>query len=377
MEMIELPCAIIRGGTSKGIYIEGGDLPNDLELRDKIIVSLFGSPDPRQIDGLGGADPLTSKVAIVSPSLKTDADVDYTSGEVGIVEQIVNYGTMCGNLASGVGLFAIAHGMVEITEPITTIRIFNINSRKYLTAHIPIENGEPALIGDLSISGVAGTGPEIRLAFEDPAGAITGQLLPTQSPTDRIESDAGNLVDCSIIDAGTLYAFVQAQQLGIQGTETPEALDNNSQFKNSIETLRNNVAVHLSNKLLLEKNSLPPKKIKVAIVANPSDHLLSNGKPVTVGEIDIIARIINKYKTHKAYAVSGAICLSAASILDGTVVNRIYAPTVSPSRIRIGHPGGVIEAATSYSKNDKTLILQTEVKRTARIIMDGVARVIV
>ena len=189
MKIMDLPCSLIRGGTTKGVYIEGRHLPDDPILRDRIILSLFGSPDARQIDGLGGADPLTSKVAIVSPSAKPDADVDYTSGEVGIVEPNINYGTMCGNLASGVGLFAIARGMVKIVAPVTAIRIFNTNSGKYLTAYIPIENAKPALTGTFSINGVPGTSPKIRLAFENPTGSITGHLLPTQSPVDQIKLD--------------------------------------------------------------------------------------------------------------------------------------------------------------------------------------------
>src|SRR5690606_39245526 len=153
---------------------------------DQLILSLFGSPDVRQINGLGGADPLTSKVAIIGKSSDPDTDIDYTSGEVGIDEASINYSTMCGNLASGAALFAVEFGMVSLTEPVTEVRIHNTNTGKRITALVPVAD-QTCVLGPSSVAGVSGNGCELRLKFHDPAGPITGELLPTGRPIDEIQ----------------------------------------------------------------------------------------------------------------------------------------------------------------------------------------------
>src|SRR5690554_4223322 len=177
-----LTCALIRGGTTKGVFIDGADLPDDPVRRDQLLLALFGSPDARQINGLGGGDPLSSKVAIVRRAPADDVDVEYLSGEVGIDEGTINYSTLCGNLAAGAGLYALEAGWVQRVEPVTTVRIRNSNTGKCLSATIPLTAGACTMAPCHLIDGIAGYGTGMSLAFHDPAGAITGHLLPTGQP---------------------------------------------------------------------------------------------------------------------------------------------------------------------------------------------------
>jgi 2-methylaconitate cis-trans-isomerase PrpF len=184
--MSMLRCVIMRGGTSKAVFLRENDLPKDKALRDKIILSVFGSPDVRQIDGLGGADVLTSKLAIIGPSSRSDADVDYLFAQVGIDKPVVDYKGNCGNISSAVGPFAIDEGLVRANEPMTTVRINQVNTNRLIVAEVPVIKGKAAVEGELAIDGVPGTGAPITLDFSDTAGSVTGKLLPTGNVKDKI-----------------------------------------------------------------------------------------------------------------------------------------------------------------------------------------------
>lgn len=204
-EMEALRCAIVRGGTSKGVFIMRNELPADPALRDKAILAIYGSPDLRQIDGLGGADTLTSKLAIIGPPTREGADVDCTFGQVSITDPFVDYGGNCGNISSAVGPFAIDMGLVEPVEPVTTVRIHMTNTGRILTAQVPVRNGKAAVEGDFAIDGVPGTGARITLDWSDVVGGITGRLLPTGSPKDVIEALADSTADHTEIQKLGVY----------------------------------------------------------------------------------------------------------------------------------------------------------------------------
>jgi 2-methylaconitate cis-trans-isomerase PrpF len=178
-EYIKIPAMVLRGGTSKGVYLLTADLPEDPTIRDQVILNLYGSPDVRQISGLGGADPLTSKVALIAPSTRTNIDVDYTFGYVGIKDAVIDYEGNCGNISAGVGHFAILQGLVAVAEPVTRVRIYNTNTQKVIEAEVPVANGQIVTEGDYSIAGVPGSGAKIVLNFLNAAGSKTGKLLPT------------------------------------------------------------------------------------------------------------------------------------------------------------------------------------------------------
>ncbi|HLO63500.1 MAG TPA: PrpF domain-containing protein, partial [Azonexus sp.] len=272
-----IPCAIVRGGTSKGVFLLEEHLPADPGERDRLLLALMGSPDPRQIDGLGGADPLTSKVAIVSRSTREGIDVEYESLEVGIGEAQVNHGLMCGNLIAGVGYFAIAEGLVAAQSPQTTIRIFCRSNHKVIAARIP-----------LAVPGEAGTGrsetPPVSLHFERPGGAITGQLLPAGEPVSLLALAAGRQIAVSIVDAGTLYAFVPAGALGLSGDESVAALDTDAGLRATIEALREQAAERINRRHASSLAAIAPRLVKVAIVG---------AAPPERRDIDLVARIIN------------------------------------------------------------------------------------
>jgi 2-methylaconitate cis-trans-isomerase PrpF len=193
--MQTLRCSIVRGGTSKGVFIMKNELPSDPAMRDKVLLAVFGSPDIRQIDGLGGADVLTSKLAIIGPPSRPDADVDYTFGQVSFEAPMVDYNGNCGNISSAVGPFAIDEGLVAATEPVTTVRIHLTNSGHILTALVPVENGKAAVRGDCAIDGVPGSGAKITLDWSQVTGTVSGgKLLPTGNARDVIAAGADCLV---------------------------------------------------------------------------------------------------------------------------------------------------------------------------------------
>src|SRR6266852_6162821 len=222
-EQTAIKCVMMRGGTSKGVFFDEKALPADAKERERLVLSLMGSPDPRQIDGLGGADPLTSKICIIGPGAAHGADVDYTFGQVGIEESFVAFTTNCGNLSAAVGVYAIEEGYVAPQEPITTVRIYNTNTRQILLAHVPVRSGRPAVIGDYAIPGVPGTGAEIRLDFSQTTGSTTGKLLPTGNRRDVLfVPKLGQSVEVSIVDVAKPTLFFRAEAIGITGTEAPD-----------------------------------------------------------------------------------------------------------------------------------------------------------
>lgn len=375
MSIIKIPCCIIRGGTSKAVYIEGIHLPKEQDRKDRLLLSLFGSPDIRQIDGLGGADPLTSKVAIVYKSNRDDIDVEFLSAEIGIKEPLVNYGIMCGNSASGVGYFAIEQGLIKARSPETTIRIYCRNNNKIIISRIPVEDGYPVVEGDDEISGVPGGAAATWLEFIDPAGAITGRLLPTGNPKDCI-AVKGKKFEISIIDSGTLYAFIHARDLGLEGNESPDELDNKPGFIDIINDLRKAIASHINSVNTEAVLKLSEKQVKIALIAKPVERHTLQGKLIKPSDVDILATIINPLNVHKAYAVSGGICLATASVVKGSLVNEVIQTKPSPMMVVIGHPSGTFDVKINYAIRDETLlVLGVEVKRTARVIMNGTAYV--
>ena len=347
--MAAIPCAIVRGGTSKGVFMLDEHLPTDPGQRDRLLLELMGSPDPRQIDGLGGADPLTSKVAIVSRSSREGIDVEYESVEVGIAEAHVNHGLMCGNLIAGVGCFAIAEGLIKAQSPVTTINIFCRSNHKMIVARVPMPDSNAP----------------VSLLFNNPGGAITGDLLPAGEPVSLLSLNDDQDIAVSIVDAGTLYAFVRADALGLTGSESAAALDGDTGFRATIELLRWKVAERINQRHASRLTAIAPRLVKVAIVGSPAP-----GQ----SDVDIVARVINPAKVHKAYAVSGGICLAAAAAMPGTLVNEIVRPQASPFELRIGHPSGILSLITHWSSGvNGAVIHAAEIQRSARIILRGTA----
>ncbi|MBQ8089822.1 MAG: proline racemase family protein, partial [Pyramidobacter sp.] len=213
----KIPCSIIRGGTSKGVYFLEKDVPAPGKERDAFLLRLMGSPDKKQIDGLGGAASVTSKVALLAPSQREDADVDYTFAQVSVDKPLVSYKGNCGNISSGVGAFAVEEGMVEAREPWTTVRVYNTNTQKVIVEEVRVVNGQVAYTGDCRIPGVPGTASPVRMKFMAPAGSVSGRLLPTGSAVDRLDVPGLGAVEVSIVDAANPLVFVKAASVGLTG----------------------------------------------------------------------------------------------------------------------------------------------------------------
>jgi 2-methylaconitate cis-trans-isomerase PrpF len=220
-EFRRIPCVIQRGGTSKGVYLHEKDLPKDPESRNKVILAIFGSPDRRQIDGLGGADPLTSKCAIIGPPERRDADINYTMAQVDITKPILDFKGNCGNISSGVGPFAIDEGLVPVKEPETVVRIYNTNTKKILKAYVQTHQGKTKYAGEYAIDGVPGTSSKILLDYSATGGTLKGKLLPTGKPVDVMSVPSIGTFEISCVDAANPTCFIKPDVLGFSGMEGP------------------------------------------------------------------------------------------------------------------------------------------------------------
>jgi len=367
-------CIIMRGGTSKGVFFREKDLPSEQKLKDKIILSIFGSPDPRQIDGLGGADSLTSKCAIICPSSQEDADIDYTIGNVSITMPLVDYSSNCGNLSSAVAAFAVDEGLVNPKEPTTLVRMFNTNTQKLIIAEVPVKNGKFLSEGDYSISGVPGRGAKILLDFRNTAGSVTGKLLPTGNVKDTITLDDGNKFEVSIVDVATPMVFVRASDVGKKGTELPKEINSDEQFLERIEKIRSYTARMIGIVDDWKKATThTPATPKIAFVTKPTEYKDFNKQLIKKENINFVSRIMSMQKLHKAYAVTGAICTAVAAKIEGTIVNEVFEGKNS-EEITFAHPSGTISVGVKVKKeNEKIILEKAAVGRTARRIMDGFA----
>jgi len=229
MKQLKIPAVFMRGGTSNAVVFNANDLPRDRAQWDEIFLAAIGSPDPygRQLDGMGGGVSSLSKVCVVGPPTRDDADIDYTFAQVQVKEARVDYGANCGNMSSAMGPFAVDEGLVKISGSDALVRVHNTNTKKIIWARFPLENGTAAVDGDLAIPGVAGTGAPVKLEFREPGGATTGKLLPTGNVADTLDLPGFGKFRVSMVDAANACVFARAADLGIRGTELPDEIDAN------------------------------------------------------------------------------------------------------------------------------------------------------
>ena len=375
-EMREIRCSIVRGGTSKGVFFLENDLPKEKNLRDRVIQAAFGGVDERQIDGLGGADPLTSKVAIIGPSTREGCDVDYTFGQVSFTTELVDYKGNCGNISAAVGPFAIDAGLVKAVEPITKVKIHLTNTDNIIVSEVPVENGKAKVCGNFEIDGVMGTGSKIKLDFSDMQGAQTGKLLPTGNAKDIFDFGEKGRYEVSLVDAGNPLVFITAASLGMNGTETPNEIEADKELMDKIELIRSRAA--LKFKLVKNEEEASVKSPYIpffAIVSPVKDYICYNGKQVNKEDIDIVSRLLFMHSVHKAYPGTGTVCTGCASRIPGTVVWEQLPEEIKKKNVlNIGHPSGIIPVETEYeiTEDGKVKIKKAAFYRTARKIMDGV-----
>ncbi len=365
-EQVSLPFTLMRGGTSKAIFLRGADLPPPGASRDRLILELFGSPDPRQIDGLGGADILTSKLAIIDPPSRSDVDLDYTFAQVSVTEPIVDYDIICGNISSAVGAYAVDEGLVTPSEPETTVRVYNTNTDRIFRAIVQVRSGKAVVAGDAAIDGVPGTGAPILLDLSETSGSETGALLPTGKPLDVLTTAIGP-VEASIVDLASLCVFFHAASVGLGGAEVPD------------EVTADHVAAVMAVKdATSELLGLPPGALTPipAAVSSPADYVsFGKGEQIAASDVDLVARVIGGRPPmlHKAYPGATAACTAVAARIPGTVVAEV-AQQRDETTVRIGHTSGVMNVGVAVTPvGDGWRVERATYERTARRLAEGKA----
>lgn len=341
----------MRGGTSKGPFFLASDLPDDVATRDRVLLAALGSPDPRQIDGVGGADPLTSKVAIVSRSSRPGIDVDYLFAQVSVDKPLVDVTPTCGNMLAGVGPFAIERGLVAASEPITPVTIYMVNTGTVAVAHVPTPGGEVRYAGETSIAGVPGTAAAIRIDFRDTAGSVCGALLPTGRELDPIEG-----IDATLIDNGMPMVVLRAADLGVSGYESPAELNSNQKLKERLEAIR--IAAGERMGLGDVRSKVVPK---MTLIAAPQ----SGGHVMT--------RTFIPHKCHSAIGVLMAVTIGTACILPESVARGIVNPqSGTVQRLSIEHPSGEFSVEFQVEHDGgKLKVVRSSLIRTARALFRG------
>ncbi|AKH97376.1 2-methylaconitate cis-trans isomerase PrpF family protein [Halanaeroarchaeum sulfurireducens] len=355
---------LIRGGTSRGLFFREAALPPAGEVRDALLVEVFGSPDPIQVDGIGGGNSHTSKAMIVEPSTREGVDVEYTFGQIAIEESSAAWDANCGNLTAAIGVYALEEELVTPEEPATTMTLYNTNTGTSVEQTVPVRAGEPDVYGDFTIDGVPGSGARIDSAFLDPAGP--DGTFPTGDRRETLTVD-GDSFEVSIVDVTNLNVFVRAADLGLSGTELPAEIEADDDLMARIERVRGHAASRLG---LVEDPadaaSVTPEVPFLQIVSEPQSYDCSIDDRVEADSIDVTGRIMSNQHPHHAYAMTGAMCLGAAARLDGTLPNDILGP--GSGEVRIGHPKGTVAVGVDV-EDDR--VESVTMRRTARPIFHG------
>lgn len=374
--MRKFKTVFMRGGTSKGCMFHKEDLPENREEWDGIFLQCMGDPDPKQIDGLGGTVSSNNKIVIVWKSQEPDVDVEYLVGQVIVGKSQVDYKSNCGNMTAAVGPFAVEEGMVEIVEPVTTVRMLNRNTDKHIHVTVPIdhETGTFAQEGDCAIAGVDGTAAELKVKFMNPAGAKTGKLLPTGNVLDVLDIPGFGTLEATILDVSNPMVLVRAEDIGLTGMELPEEINQNQAVSELLEKIRGTACCMMGfAKNLQDATDNSPAVPKVGFFTTPKTYTDLAGAVVKAGEMDLCARVISVFKCHKACPLTSASAISVAAFLEGSLIwNTIGAPENGAENVRIGHPGGVMTMCPEIGYDAGEMELScVAVQRTARRIMDG------
>ncbi len=358
-EQIGIRCSIMRGGTSKGVFFLDQDLPPAGAARDRLLKRVMGTPDPMQIDGLGGTHLVTSKIAIVARSRDGNADVDYTFAQAEIDRDVIDYTGNCGNISAAVGPFAVDAGLVALAEGATRVRIRNTNTDKVLVAHVPTRGGRAAVHGDLAIHGVPGTGAEIFMDYTGTIGAKTGRLLPTGAAVDIIRLEDGRTLELTLCDVANTVGFVRAADIGLTGYEPPAFFSGAIiDFLREIRGKAAELAGFVSDWRDVETAS--PFLPFVMLLAPPR-------------EGDIAARMIFMNRCHGSMAGTASMCLAAASRVSGSIPSELSRRTEGDA-LDIEHPAGLMAVSVSIragTTGAATSFERLGFRRTARKIMDG------
>ena len=385
---IRIPATYMRGGTSKGVFFRLQDLPPAAqqpgEARDRLLLRVIGSPDPygKQIDGMGGATSSTSKTVILSRSTRPDHDVDYLFGQVSIDSAFVDWSGNCGNLSAAVGPFAISNGLVDPARVprngVAVIRIWQANISKTIVAHVPITEGQVQETGEFELDGVTFPAAEVQLEFMDPAAeeeGAGGAMFPTGHLVDDLDVPGVGTLKATMINAGIPTIFINAEAVGMSGTELQDAINGDAKCLAMFETIRAHGAVRMG---LIQDVSEAAKRQhtpKVAFVAPPRTYTASSGKAVEAAGIDLLVRALSMGKLHHAMMGTAAVAIGTAAAIPGTLVN-LAAGGGARQAVRFGHPSGTLRVGAEATQDGNDWVVQKAImSRSARVLMEGFVRI--
>lgn len=379
MRQRRIRAVFMRGGTSKAVMFRRQDLPAERAAWDPIFLCALGSPDAeaRQLDGMGGGVSSLSKVCIVGPPTRADADVDYTFGQVGVREALVDYSGSCGNMSSAIGPFALEEGMLPSAprEGEAMVRIHDTNAGRIIVARFQARDGEAEVEGDLVLDGVSGSGAPIRLDFMDPGGARSGHLLPSGHARDALHVPGVGTVEATMVDAASPCVFIRAESVGATGTETPQQLDVAADLLERLDAVRRHAAVAMGVAKDPETARAKPSLPRVAMLTPPREARLANGRQVAATEADLGIRMISMGQPHRAVTATGALCLAVACRIPGSIAAEASAAADPAKPIRIAHASGVVLADAAVepdaSRRGGVHCRHATLYRTARRLFEG------
>ena len=363
----------MRGGTSKAIIFHARDLPAARDEWDAIFLSAMGSPDPhgRQLDGMGGGVSSLSKVCVIAPSQREDADIDYTFAQVQVKEARVDYGANCGNMSSAVGPFALEEGLVRAADGDATVRVFNTNTRKLIHSTFGVRAGRALVEGALAIPGVAGTGAPIRLDFLDPGGATTGKLLPSGNAVDVLDVPGIGKIEVSMIDAANACVFVAAAALGLKGTELPDELERNTAVMEKLAAIRRNASVAMGITRTLDEARARAAVPFIGFVSPAQDAFTLSGERLPASAADVTVRMISNGQPHRALPLTASLCAAVAARIEGSTVWQA-ARRDTGDRLRLAMPSGVLTVGAEVRHSDEGWqAARGSFYRTARRLFEG------
>lgn len=388
---LRIPATYIRGGTSKGVFFRLQDLPQSCQVpgraRDRLFQRVIGSPDPysAHIDGMGGATSSTSKCVILSKSTRPDHDVDYLYGQVSINTDFVDWSGNCGNLSTAAGAFAIHAGLVDASRipgngtgsGTCVVRIWQANIGKTIIAHVPITNGQVQETGDFELDGVTFPAAEIVLEFMDPSddGDDGGAMFPTGNLVDTLDVPGVGSFPATMISAGIPTVFVNAADIGYQGTELREDINNDPAQLERFEKIRVAGALRMGLIQTPEEALKRQHTPKIAFVSPPKSYTASSGKAIEAGDVDLLVRALSMGKLHHAMMGTCAVAIGTAAAVPGTLVN-LAAGGGEREAVRFGHPSGTLRVgAEAKQVNGQWQVTKAVMSRSARILMEGWVRV--
>lgn len=377
---IKVPATYMRGGTSKGVFFNLTDLPEPAqeagEARDNLLLRVIGSPDPygKQTDGMGGATSSTSKTVILSKSRKDDHDVDYLFGQVAIDKAFVDWSGNCGNLTSAVGAFAVSNGLVDASKipdnGVVEVKVWQVNISKTIIVHVPITHGEVQETGDFELDGVTFPAAEVKLEFMDPADG-EGALFPTGNLVDELDVPGVGVLSATMINAGIPTVFINASEIGYDGTELQDAINSDASVLEKLETIRAYGALKMGLIQHVEEAKSRQHTPKVAWVAPAKSYHASSGKEVTADSIDLLVRAMSMGKLHHAMMGTAAVAIGTAAAIPGTLVNQA-AGGGQRHEVNFGHPSGTLKVGAAAERvGEDWQVTKASMSRSARVLMEG------